>query len=97
MEKKAILHIPMSEYAHAVTDKQVVIRLRCAKSDLVRCTLYYGDRACRENPIKLTVMPMRIVTSDLEFDYFEVEFDTPYTRICYLFQLDDWKETVFYY
>ena len=97
MEKKAILHIPMSEYAHAVTDKQVVIRLRCAKSDLVRCTLYYGDRACRENPIKLTVMPMRIVASDLEFDYFEVEFDTPYTRICYLFQLDDGKETVFYY
>ncbi len=97
MDKNAILHIPMSEYAHAVNESRVLIRLRCAKGGLVRCTLFYGDRACRQNPVVFTAQPMAVVASDLMFDYYEAEFDTPYTRLCYYFELDDGAETLLYY
>jgi len=97
MDKKAVLHIPMSEYAYAVDEGRVVIRLRCACGDLISCTLHYGDRACRQNPVVFTAVPMQVVASDWQFDYFEAEFDTPYTRLCYYFELSDGVETILYY
>ena len=50
MRLDAVLHIPMSEYAHGLDENHIVFRLRCARSDLKRCTLYYGDTACRVTP-----------------------------------------------
>ena len=34
MDKSAIIHIPMSEYAYGVDENHVTIRLRCKKDDL---------------------------------------------------------------
>jgi len=97
MKKEAILHIPMSEYGHSVSESRVVFRLRAAKGDLESCIFYYGDRACRQNPMIFTDIPMAIVASDLLFDYWEVEFDTMYRRMCYYFKLCEGTETVLYY
>lgn len=97
MRKEAVLHIPMSEYGHGINEKRVVFRLRAAKGDLQSCVFYCGDRACRQNLIVFTPFPMTVVASDLLFDYWEVEFDTPHRRLCYYFELSDGAETALYY
>ena len=61
MRKDAILHLPMSEYCHAIGEKRIVFRLRAARGDLAACTLYYGDTACRKTPIDFFPAPMRVV------------------------------------
>jgi len=97
MIREGIFHRPMSEYAHGISETKVVIRLRGAKGDLKSVTLHYGDRACRQNPVHYTPVKMNIVYSDLLFDWWEVEFDTLYKRICYYFELACENERILYY
>ena len=97
MRLDAVLHIPMSEYAHGLDEKHIVFRLRCAKGDLKRCTLYYGDTACRVTPIIFTPIPMDLVLSDLEHDYYQIILDSPYQRLFYYFELDDGEQIILYY
>lgn len=97
MKLDAILHIPMSEYAHGLDENHIVFRLRCAKGDLKRCTLYYGDTACRVTPILFTPAPMELTFSDLYHDYYQLILNSPYQRLYYYFELDDGWETVLYY
>lgn len=97
MQKEAILHIPLSNYAYATDENHLVFRLRAAQGDLMSCMLYYGDRACRTNPVTFTKETMRLVAQDELFDYFETELFSPFTRVCYYFELNDGKESVLYY
>ncbi len=97
MKKEAILHIPMSNYAHGIDEAHVLFRLRSARGDLKACRLYYGDRACRITPVIFSSTDMKIVAQDEYFDYYEVELDSPYTRICYYFELEDETERLLYY
>lgn len=97
MKLDAVLHIPMSEYCHGLDEKRIVYRLRCAKGDLKRVTLWYGDTACRVTPIVFTPVPMTVAASDLYHDYWQVITDSLYNRVYYYFELDDGKETVLYY
>lgn len=94
---ESILHIPLSSYAHASDEHTLVFRLRAARGDLGGCTLFYGDRACRQNPIIFTPAVMTIVARDELFDYFEVTLDSPYTRVCYYFLLESGVERHCYY
>ncbi len=97
MKLEAVLHIPMSEYCHGLDEKHIVYRLRTARGDIKRVTLYYADTACRVNPIVFTPEEMAIVASDSRHDYWEVIADSLYNRIYYYFWLDDGKETKLYY
>lgn len=97
MNREAVLHIPMSNYAHGIDESRFVFRLRAAKNDLTSCTLYFGDTACRDNPIHFYPRKMQVVASDEYYDYYEVEFNSPFNRIYYYFELSDGKETVLYY
>lgn len=97
MKKEAILHIPMSEYAHGIDEEHYVFRLRTAKGDLRECNLFYGDTACRQTPILFTKEPMKVVAKDALFDYYEVEMKGLYNRIYYYFELWDGAERVYYY
>ena len=97
MNKSAILHIPMSQYAYGMDESHVVIRLRTAKDDLRKCTLYYGDRACRKTPVIFTRVEMKIVAQAPLYDYYEVVLENPYKRLCYYFELDDGTEKILYY
>lgn len=97
MKLDAVLHIPMSEYAHGLDERHIVFRLRCAKGDLKRCTLYYGDTACRVTPILFTPAPMELVLSDQYHDYYQLILDSPYQRLFYYFELDDGERTFLYY
>ena len=97
MKKEAILHIPMSEYAHGLDEKRIVLRLRAARGDLARVTLWYGDTACRRTPIDWFPEPMERTLSDEYHDWWELTLECPYHRIFYHFELSDGRETCFYY
>ena len=97
MKLDAVLHIPMSEYCCGLDERRIVYRLRCAKGDMKRVTLFYADTACRVNPILFTSVPMEKILSDACHDYWQVIVDSPYNRVYYYFQLDDGAETTLYY
>lgn len=97
MKLDAVFHQPMSEYCHGLSEAQIVYRLRCARGDLQKVTLYYGDTACRVTPILFTPVKMEKVASDLLHDYWQVIVDSPYERVYYYFQLDDGQQTKLYY
>lgn len=97
IKKDAILHQPMSNFAHGIDEKHIVFRLRAARDNLTRCRLFYGDTACRVNPVIFTPADMeRVATTDL-FDWFEVTLTSPYRRVCYYFELTSGEETTLYY
>jgi glycosidase len=97
MNKSAILHIPQSQYAYALSEHTLTIRIRTGKNDLTSCSLYYGDRACRKTPVDFNELPMELTASDELFDYYEVTFDSPYQRVCYYFKLTAHEEWLYYY
>lgn len=97
MNKSAILHIPMSEYAYALDESHVVFRLRTAREDIEKCYLYYGDRACRHTPVPFTQVQMELVAQSDLFDYYEVKLNSPYQRVCYYFHLESKGESTLYY
>lgn len=97
MNKSAILHIPLSQYAAAGREKLMTIRLRAAKGDLSACTLYYGDRACPRTPVSFSPLSMRAEYEDEFFAYYEVTFKSPFERVCYYFKLEKEDEWYFYY
>ena len=95
--RQAVTHIPLSQYAFANSERNLTIRIRTAKDNVVRCVLYYGDRVQPGDPIVFTPVEMRKAASDTEFDIFDATFDSPYTRVCYYFELTDAEEQVYLY
>ncbi len=94
MDKRAVLHIPQSEQAFAVSPNESVVRLRTARGDLAKAELalkYKYD----EKPI--TTLPMQKRFSDTLFDYYEVNVPTGRGRRVYHFVLTDSAGDVYYY
>lgn len=96
MNKHAVSHIPDSNYAFALSENHICIRLRAAKGDIKRCVLFYGDRYYPKPRIKMAAIEMNVVASDELFDYFEVDFETEYPRLSYYFWLTDGTEDCCY-
>ncbi|MCM1088377.1 MAG: glycoside hydrolase family 13 protein [Muribaculaceae bacterium] len=97
IERSAVLHIPLSQYAFAESQYRLIIRLRVKKGDLTQCNLFYADRVCRKTPIEFTKIEMDICAQDAYFDYYEAKVESPYNRICYYFELVKGKEWIYYY
>lgn len=97
MNKSAILHIPMSQYAYGTDESHVTIRIRTGRDDIKKCTLYYGDRSCRVTPVIFSRQEMHIVAQTELFDYFETELVNPYKRLNYYFEMNDGAEQLLYY
>ena len=97
MNKSAILHIPLSQYAFATSEHSITIRIRTGKNDLTACTLYYGDRACNSTPVRFYPLPMRNIGEDTLYSYYEGIIDSSYNRICYYFKLEKENEWYYYY
>ena len=87
----------MSQYAHGIDEEHIVFRLRCARGDLKRCTLYYGDTACRVTPILFTPAEMHVAVSDTLHDYWEIVLKSPYRRLFYYFDISDGESSILYY
>ena len=83
MNRSAVAHIPASQYAFARSEDTFTVRLRAAKGDLDSCTLFYGDRACPESPVRFTSERMQKRYSDELFDFYEATISPCPSRICY--------------
>ena len=97
MNRSAILHIPLSQYAFAEDEHTLRIRLRAQKDDIRKCTLYYGDRVDPSKQIHVKKLEMKRIAADDLFDYFEAKIEDAYTRVCYYFLLDDGTDREYYY
>lgn len=93
----AILHKPLSEYAFMNSETSLTIRLRAALNNLQKCTLYYADRMQPSEPLLFTAVPMELAHSDLYFSYFEATFASLHRRVCYYFLLDSGDEQLIFY
>lgn len=93
--RQAVTHIPLSQYAFANSESNLTIRIRVAKDNLTRCILHYGDRVQPGDPIIFTPVEMEKVASDLLFDMYDATFESPYTRVCYYFELIAAEEQVY--
>lgn len=97
MHLSAVEHIPMSQYAFALDESTLVLRLRSSRGDLVRCTLRYGDRAISDQDFIFAAQPMAIVAQETLYDWFETTLTVPFARVCYYFELDDGAAAVDYW
>ncbi len=96
MNKAAILHRPFTSDAQAVSESEIIIRFRAGKGDLEKVLLYFGDRVCQENPIKMCQLEMGKIGSDFTHDIFEARFLSEYPRICYYFGLWENGKEIYY-
>lgn len=87
MNYAAIEHRPVSEYCHGLDENHIVYRLRCARGDMERVTLSYGDTACRVTPIIFTPVEMELAASDEYHDYWQAVVESKYYRVYYYFTL----------
>lgn len=97
MNKSAILHIPVSQYAFALSEDTLMIRLRAGKNDLDACTLFFGDRACKTSPVTFSAAAMKKSYQDELFDFYEVMLRPCPKRVCYYFRLERDSEWHYYY
>lgn len=97
MNRSAVLHIPMSQYAFAEAEDVFTVRLRAGAGDLDSCTCFYGDRACIQSPVVFEEIPMQAAWQDGQFTYFETTITDCPRRICYYFRLCKGEEQVYYY
>ena len=92
---EAIEHRMDSPYCHAIDEKTLVIRLRAKKGDIKECTLFYGDRAYPSESVEMYPVEMKCAATDMLFDYFEIELQSEYPRVCYYFKLFDGESTIY--
>lgn len=97
MNRSAVLHIPVSQYAFARAEDILTIRLRAAKGDLDHCTLFFGDRACPSSPVRFRPIVMKRRWQDEQYDFFEVTLSGCPKRVCYYFRLEKGGEWTYYY
>ena len=95
IDRQAVLHIPLSQYAFINSEISITLRIRVARDGLTRCVLHFGDRVCPSDPVIFSSLEMEKVATDLDFDYYEITFDSPYTRVCYYFELCDSDERLY--
>lgn len=97
MNLSGITHKPLSEQAYMVAENELVISLKATKGDLIKASLFFGDRVDMEKEIRVTEVQMELTGSDDIYDYFEGEIKTDYTRVCYYFLLTDSNGKSLYY
>lgn len=97
MNKSAVLHIPISQYAFPLSEDTFTIRLRAGKGDLDCCRLFWGDRACPSSPVRFSSALMEVGFQDELYDFYEITLQPCPRRICYYFQLTKGAEQLYYY
>lgn len=88
MNLNAIYHRPKSEYAHAINETTIAVRIRTMKNDVEKIDCIYGDKYNWSwESFRRSEMPKCM--SDLLFDYWEVNIEVKNKRLCYGFLIQD--------
>ncbi|XFA99076.1 glycoside hydrolase family 13 protein [Candidatus Izemoplasma sp. B36] len=97
INRQAIYHKPLSNYAFALDESTLIIRLRTARNDVDCVYLFFGDTAYQGNPVKCSFIEMKVVRQDKYFDYYEATIKNAYRRTVYYFNIEDKDESLIYY
>ena len=96
-DPKGVLHIQLSNYAFAIDEKTLCIRLRVSKDNVKSVTLFYGDTASRTSLVNFTSIKMNECASDESFTYFECLIENSYQRVVYYFEILDLENKIHFY
>ena len=94
MREQAIYHKPETQYAYALTDDTVALRLRTAKEDTPSVRVLYGgkyDFAKRRLSAR-----MRLSYSDRLYNYYTAELRPEDVRLVYIFELEEGGERFYF-
>lgn len=94
MNKAAVYHASQSEYAYAVGDSMLGLKLRVAKNDVTKVTLIYGGKFAWHEVRNKLVMEKSF--TDETFDYFTITITPPDRRVAYMFQLESGGREYYY-
>ncbi|MFA9468379.1 MULTISPECIES: glycoside hydrolase family 13 protein [unclassified Streptococcus] len=96
MNKAGFLHIPDSRYCFAISDDEVVIRLRVAKEDQeLEISLVYGDKYTYHQHQKEVPIPFKC--TDAIYAYFEIRLKLTDVRLTYVFKVQDGDNCWYYH
>ncbi|MET3558443.1 glycosidase [Streptococcus rupicaprae] len=96
MNKAGFLHIPDSRYCFAISDKEVVIRLRVAKEDRdLAISLVYGNKYTYHEQQEEVSLEPRFV--DSYHAYYDVRLKLTDVRLTYVFKVQDGEKSWYYH
>lgn len=93
MLKEAVFHRPEGAYAHPAGPRELRVRLRAKRGDLVACHLLHGDRYDGEEG---QLLRLEKAGSDELFDWFEGVIPSATRRIRYVFYLEGAESGLWY-
>lgn len=93
MNREAVLHNPVSNYAFPLSSTEFKVRLRAAKGDLDRVRLVIGNKYLWRTRKEF---PMEVEGSDELFDYYACVYQVEDPRIAYYFVLEKGEEEWLY-
>lgn len=93
MNREAVLHNPVSNYAFPLSYEKFKVRLRAGKGDLDRVTLVIGNKYLWRTRKEF---PMEVEGSDQLFDYYSYVYQVDDPRVAYYFLLEKGDEQWLY-
>lgn len=89
---EAVYHRPKQNWAYAYDGQTLHIRIRTKRDDIDHIEAIVGDKY-GWNQTKTTV-PMRVLSSDALFDYWETAVIPPFRRLRYAFRLTSGSDSI---
>lgn len=87
---EAYYHRPKLNWAYALDEKTVHIRIRTKRGDVDAVLIVHGDKCLPWN--EMAEEAMSLAASDERYDYWEIQVQPPYRRLCYGFILSKGEE-----
>lgn len=94
MQEQAMYHKPESQYAYALSENSVALRLRTAKEDTPEVSVLYGGKY--DFARKRREKAMRLCCSDRLFNYYTAELELSDVRLVYVFRIRERGKTYYY-
>lgn len=97
MERTAIFHRPIDQFAYLINSDTLHIRLQTKKNDVSSVQLIYGDPYINNNgEWQYHTSNMSLSGKDQLFDYWHVYVKPPHKRVRYGFKLNSEHEEIIY-
>ena len=94
MQEQAMYHKPETQYAYALSENSVALRLRTAKEDTPEVSVLYGGKY--DFAQKRREKAMRLCCSDRLFNYYTAELELSDVRLVYVFRIRERGKTYYY-
>ena len=94
MQEQAMYHKPETQYAYALSENSVALRLRTAKEDTPEVSVLYGGKY--DFARKRREKAMRLCCSDRLFNYYTAELELSDVRLVYVFRIREGGKTCYY-